>query len=176
MKNQFLIICFLFAGVHVFAQDVTVTGKIVDESHQTLPGVAVLIVEDPTSGVSSGLDGEYAIKARPGQTLRFSMMGFWDVDVKVDRQKTIDVTLIENVNVLEEAVATGYSSVSKKNLTTAIAKVEADKVNKVATSNMSQLLFGRAAGLQATMSSAQPGGGVNISVRGGGNLYMSLTA
>ena len=56
----------------------------------------------------------------------------------------------------------------RKNLTTSIAKVKADEVNKAATSNMSQMLLGRAAGLQATVASAQPGGGINISIRGAG--------
>ena len=65
-------------------------------------------------------------------------------------------------------IVTGYGAVSKKNLTTSIAKVKADEVNKAATSNMSQMLLGRAAGLQATVASAQPGGGINISIRGAG--------
>ena len=68
---------------------------------------------------------------------------------------------------------TGYGAVSKKNLTTAIAKVAVDEVQKTGTTNMSQLLMGRAAGLQATMTSAQPGGGVNVTIRGGGTpLYV----
>ena len=69
---------------------------------------------------------------------------------------------------LDEVIVTGYGAVSKKNLTTSIAKVKADEVNKAATSNMSQMLLGRAAGLQATVASAQPGGGINISIRGAG--------
>ncbi len=61
---------------------------------------------------------------------------------------------------------------SRKNLTTSIATVKTEKISKAATSNISGMLLGRAAGLQATVSSPQPGGGINISIRGGVHRFM----
>ena len=66
-------------------------------------------------------------------------------------------------------VVVGYGTVSRRNLTTAIAQVKPDDVPKAANSNISQMLLGRAAGLQATVNSSQPDGKVNISIRGAGN-------
>lgn len=87
---------------------------------------------------------------------------------KVTDKASYTVTLFEDSQTLNEIIVTGYGAVSKKNLTTSISKVKADDVNKTALSNMSQMLVGRAAGLQATMKSAQPGGGISLTVRGGG--------
>ena len=66
----------------------------------------------------------------------------------------------------------GYGTTSRKNLTTSIATVKTEKISKAATSNISGMLLGRAAGLQATVASPQPGGGINISIRGGVHRFM----
>jgi TonB-linked SusC/RagA family outer membrane protein len=106
----------------------------------------------------------------PGKeaVLVFSFIGYVTQEVTVGNQTTINVTLNENTQIIDEVVVVGYGTVSRKNLTTAISKINADDVQKAASSNMSQLLLGKAAGLQATISSAQPGGGVNVSIRGAG--------
>ena len=75
----------------------------------------------------------------------------------------------EDTKVIDEVVVVGYGAVSRKNLTTAIAQVKPEKIPQAATSNISQLLMGRAAGLQAVVNSTQPDGKVNISIRGGEN-------
>lgn len=158
----------MLAALTVQAQQVTIQGTITDSNHEPLGGAVVLVVEDPSVGQVADASGNYSIKASKGQTLRFTSLGYKDVSVVVGDQTRINVSLPDDQNLLEEAIATGYGSVSRKNLTTAIAKVEADKVDKVATANMNQMLMGRAAGLQATMQSAQPGGGVSVTIRGGG--------
>ena len=168
MKRILLLALAALMSVGAYAQKADITGTITDSNNEPVVGAVVQIVEDPTVGVEADLDGHYSISAKEGQTLRFSMLGYFDVDVKVGSNKVVNVVMKVSDNVLNEAVATGYSSVSRKNLTTAISKVEAEKVDKIGTANMSQMLLGRAAGLQATMASAQPGGGVNISIRGGG--------
>jgi TonB-linked SusC/RagA family outer membrane protein len=74
----------------------------------------------------------------------------------------------EDAQALEEVVVIGYGVISRKNLTTAISSVKMENISKAAVSNMSQMLLGRAAGLRASITSAQPGGDVNLSIRGGG--------
>lgn len=70
---------------------------------------------------------------------------------------SLSVTLAENQQILDEVVVVGYGTTSRKNLTTSIATVKTEKISKAATSNISGMLLGRAAGLQATVSSPQPG-------------------
>ena len=103
-----------------------------------------------------------------GATIEVSYVGYAPKRIQVTESKAYAIILKEDAKLLDEVIVTGYGAVSKKNLTTSIAKVKADEVNKAATSNMSQMLLGRAAGLQATVASAQPGGGINISIRGAG--------
>lgn len=149
--------------------EITVSGKIVDSSGAPMPGVTVLI-KGTTTGTISDMNGMYQLANVPSDAiLVYSFIGMDTEEVLVAGKTNIDVTMTEESIGLDEVVAIGYGTVSRKNLTTAISKVETDDIEKSATSNVSQLMLGRAAGLQATMTSPQPGGSVDISIRGGGD-------
>ena len=172
MKQFFAtLICALVIPLCAMAQKQDVKGTVVDSQREPLIGVSVKVAGSST-GTVTDMDGNYTISVDKGATLEFSYIGYKSVTVPVNKS-IIDVTLVEDANVLDEVIATGYGAVSRKNLTTAIDKVKGDDVIKTGTTNMSQMLLGRAAGLQATMSSAQPGGGVSMTIRGGGEpLYV----
>ena len=167
MLLTFSTICVL----ETYAQNNKVKGRVVDVQGEPVIGASV-IIKGQQKGVVTDIDGNYSIDVAKGETLQFSYIGFRSVQ-KVADKPTVDVVMTEDANVLNEVIATGYGAVTRKNLTTAIDKVKGDDVIKTGTTNMSQMLMGRAAGLQATVSSAQPGGGVNINIRGGGEpLYV----
>jgi len=169
-KVTFLML-FLICNTFTYAQNNKVTGRIIDAQGEPVIGASV-VVKGQSRGVVTDVDGQFTINVAVGQTLQFSYIGFRSVEKQVSKN-TMDIVLTEDANVLNEVIATGYGAVSRKNLTTAIDKVKGDDVIKTGTTNMSQMLMGRAAGLQATMSSAQPGGGVSINIRGGGEpLYI----
>ena len=172
MKKVLLTLCCLcMVTLTAFAQKQKITGTVTDEQNEPLIGVSVKVVGS-SLGTVTDLDGNYAIEASKGQSLEFSYIGYKPQTVKVSKD-VINVTLGEDNSVLDEVIVTGYGAVARKNLTTSIVKVKGDDVIKTGTTNMSQMLLGRAAGLQATMSSAQPGGGVSMTVRGGGEpLYV----
>lgn len=144
-----------------------VRGKVVDSNGEPIIGASVL-VKGTTNGVITDMDGKFVIEVPVNAILQISFIGYKSQNVNVSNQRNLTITLREDNEILDEVVVIGYGAVAKKNLTTSISKVEADAVSTAAVSNMSQMLMGRAAGLQATMSSPQPGGNVNISVRGGG--------
>lgn len=170
-QKVLLMLCFLCASIGAMAQKLSVTGNVVDGQGEPLIGVSVKVIGS-SQGVVTDLDGNYALSVEKGKTLEFSYIGYQTKTLKADKD-VINVTLTEDNSVLDEVIVTGYGSVSRKNLTTSIVKVKGDDVIKTGTSNMAQMLMGRAAGLQATMSSAQPGGGVSMTVRGGGSpLYV----
>ena len=169
-KVAFLIL-FLVCASSMYAQNNKVTGRVVDAQGEPVIGASV-VVKGQSKGVVTDVDGNFSIDAAKGETLQFSYIGFRTVQKQISKN-TMDVVMTEDANVLNEVIATGYGAVSRKNLTTAIDKVKGDDVIKTGTTNMSQMLMGRAAGLQATLSSAQPGGGVSITIRGGGEpLYV----
>ena len=169
-KVLFSLLAVVLGAISAFGQ--TVTGQVLDSQREPIIGAGI-VIPGKAGGAITDIDGHYSIAAKSGDVLEFSAIGYKTTQITVGASSVVDVILPEDVDLLNEAIVTGYGAVSKKNLTTAIAKVAVDEVQKTGTTNMSQLLMGRAAGLQATMTSAQPGGGVSITIRGGGTpLYV----
>lgn len=144
-----------------------ITGVVLDEKDEPIIGAAVKVA-GTTTGTITDLDGNFSLDAESGKNLEITYIGYKSGKIAISNASTYKIVLAEDSKLLDEVIVTGYGAVAKKNLTTSIVKVKADELPKAATSNMSQMLMGRAAGLQATMQNAQPGGNVNISVRGGG--------
>lgn len=151
-------------------QGITVTGTVVDMNGEPIIGATVVVQGNATKGTITDIDGKFSINNIPeNATLDISYVGMMSQSIPVRGRTTINVTLTEDTELLDDLVVVGYGTVSRKNLTTAISKVNTDEIVKASNSNMSQLLLGRAAGLQATVSSSQPGGAVDVSIRGGGD-------
>ena len=148
-------------------ETVTVSGRLTDSRGEALIGASAL-VKGTTNGVVTDIDGKFSLTVHKGETIEFSCLGFLSQDYKALRTTTLEIKLRDDSVLLEEAVAVGYGTTSRKNLTTAIATVKTENIAKSANSNVSQLLMGKAAGLRANISSPQPGGNVDISIRGGG--------
>ena len=148
---------------------IDVIGRVTSATGEALPGVTV-VIKGTTNGTITDENGSYTIHVPSGSgQLIFSFIGMRTQEVDVDGRKNINIVMQEETIGLDEVVAVGYGTTSRKNLTTAISKVKTDEIAKSASSNMPQLMLGRAAGLQATISSAQPGGNVDISIRGAGD-------
>ena len=147
-------------------QQKKVTGTIIDKDKQPVIGANV-VVKGTQIGAITDADGKYSIDVPlSGGTLVVSFIGFTSQEVEVGNNTVVDITLQTEAMSLDEVVVVGYGTVLKKNITTSVSKVSVDNVPKASSSNMTQLLLGRASGLQATVASAQPGGNVNISIRG----------
>lgn len=102
MKNIIILLAFL-AFCNVNAQMFSVTGKITDNSKQSLPGVNVA-VKGTTRGTTSDFDGEYTIKVSRGEVLVFSYVGFLTKEIKVKNTTVINVVLEEDIQSLDEVV------------------------------------------------------------------------
>jgi len=165
MKTLLVALAFV-ASVSAFAQN-KIKGTVTDEAGQPVIGAAV-IVKGTTNGVVTDESGNYSISATSGDVLEISCIGYKASLETVGKSTVINVSLLEDAKFLDEAVAIGYGSTTRKNLTTSIASVKADNIEKAAISNVSGLLLGRAAGVQGTISNAQPDGKIDISIRGGG--------
>lgn len=168
ISKAMIIVMALSGCFSMSAQNVpTVTGHVMYENEEAVIGATVRVVGSQVA-MATDLDGNFSLPAKKGDSLEVTYIGCLPAVVKITDSKHYEIILKEDTRVLDEIVVTGYGAVSKKNLTTAISKIKADEVNKVGVSNMSQMLMGRAAGLNATLQSAQPGGGVNVTIRGGG--------
>ena len=125
----------LFCVINAFAQNVKVTGRVTDEAEEAIIGAAIKVV-DSTIGTISDYDGNFVLDTPKGATIEVSYVGYAPKRIQVTESKAYAIILKEDAKLLDEVIVTGYGAVSKKNLTTSIAKVKADEVNKAATSNM----------------------------------------
>lgn len=144
-----------------------ITGRVVDAQGETIIGANIVEV-GTTNGTVTDIDGNFSLSVEPDATIRISYIGYLVQNINTAGRTNFNITLLEDTQSLDELVVVGYGSISMKNLTTAISKVKTDEIVKSASSNLTQLLMGRAGGLRATVASAQPGGNVNVSIRGAG--------
>ncbi|MCE7044083.1 SusC/RagA family TonB-linked outer membrane protein [Dyadobacter sp. CY312] len=179
MKKKLLLLqIFLLTSCTVLlAQQTVIKGKVTDNSGGELPGVNV-VLKGNTSGTSTDQNGEYSLSLPNGsaaeQKLVFSFIGYVKQEIAIANRNVIDVKLLADEQNLDEVVVVGYGTTAKKNLTTAISKVDPTKIPTSANNNISELLFGRAAGLQVTQQSSQPGGNISVSIRGKGNPLLVI--
>jgi TonB-linked SusC/RagA family outer membrane protein len=175
-KHLKMIIAILMVATSLnsFAQSKTLRGKVADENEGAMPGVSVLI-KGTSIGTVTGLDGSYSLNIPDNQTgagsLVFSFVGYLKQEVPIGNQSIIDISMTPDTQVLEEIVVIGYGAVKKQDLTGAVSSIRADEANPLETViNVDQMLQGRVAGVQVTQSSAEPGGGVSINIRGASSI------
>lgn len=172
MKNKYRFLCrvlifmFILNVNQVYAQEKTVTGKVIsEEDNAALPGVNVL-VKGTSSGTVTDIDGNYSISVPENTTLVFSFIGYASQEVVVGNRTVIDVKLGSDVRSLSEVVVIGYGEVQKRDATGAVSSVKAEDFNVGVISSPEQLIQGKSAGVQITQASGEPGAGVNIRIRG----------
>lgn len=133
-----------------------VQGRVLDRKTKEPIVGATVIVEGTTKGTTTDSQGRFRIEGNKSLVLSISYIGYTTQTVRAAAGTGIEVYLTEDVKLVDEVVVVGYGTVSRRNLTTAIAQVKPDDVPKAANSNISQMLLGRAAGLQATPMAAWP--------------------
>ncbi|WP_162053177.1 SusC/RagA family TonB-linked outer membrane protein [Pontibacter pamirensis] len=153
--------------------DVTVTGQVTDETGVGLPGVTV-VLQGTSRGTSTDYEGNYSIAVpSTGATLVFSYIGYTNQEVQVGNQSTINVTLSEDAEALDEVVIVGYGTQRKSDLTGTVTSVSEKEFQKGNIQTPEQLIAGKVAGVQITSSSGAPGAGSQIRIRGGSSLSAS---
>lgn len=144
----------------------SISGKVVDAQAAGLPGVTV-IVPGTTIGTNTGGDGTFQLNVPEGTTtLAFSSIGYSAQQVNIAGKSTVQVTLQENTQRLNEVVVTGYGTTRKQDLTGAVAVIGEKEFNKGTFTSPEQLIQGRTSGVQVGNNSGQPGGPATIRIRG----------
>ena len=152
------------------AQNATLQGTVIDAStDEALTGVNIYITE-LQRGAATDNDGRYTIENLPdGQyTVRATYIGYKQHEeiVTISGTTELDIALGEDLIGLDEIVVTGYGETSRKNLTSAIAKVDAKDIEDTPVVSTDALLQGKAPGVNVTSSSGEPGSGVKVRIRG----------
>lgn len=157
----------------------TITGRVVDSTTQRpLPDVSV-VVEGTRRGAITQADGSFVIVGVPAgsQTVRARRIGFSSpvqiIIVPSGGTATVVFALDRRVAILEEVVTTGYGTQRRLAVTGSIATIDAAAANVGAIANVDQMIQGRAAGVNITQNSGEPGAGTQIRIRGGTSISAS---
>ncbi|GAA0878526.1 TonB-dependent receptor [Algoriphagus jejuensis] len=164
LKFTLLLLAMVFSTV-AWAQ-VNVTGEVLDDQNQPLPGANVLI-KGTTVGVVTDLDGKFSLAVNgTSNTLAISFIGFDTQEVQLDNRSHYVIKLTLSPSSLDEVVVIGYGQVEKKDVTGAIGSVESEDIVRGNPVQAAKAIQGQAAGVIVTKQSNQPGAGYNINIRG----------
>jgi TonB-linked SusC/RagA family outer membrane protein len=160
-KGIFLLL-FLFCTSFAFSQ---VKGTVSDENG--LPMIAVTVaVKGTTQGTSTDGQGNYNLQVSNNSVLIYSFVGYLNKEVNYTGQKTIDVSLNLDDQLLNEIVVVGYGSQLKREITGAVQTINYKDLKDLPVSQIGQKLQGQVAGVQINQTTGKPGTGMNIRIRG----------
>ncbi|MBK7489729.1 MAG: SusC/RagA family TonB-linked outer membrane protein [Bacteroidales bacterium] len=164
----FILLPFVAAG-----QQMTITGTVVDEFGEALPGVTVFI-DGTTRGVSTDIDGKYSISASPGEVLVFSSVGMNTRKITVGAEAVINVTLNEATEEIESVVVVGYGVQKKETVTGAVSQISGERLKDVKMGGaIENSLQGVLPGMVVLMQDATPGEeskSITMQIRAGASM------
>lgn len=170
MKKLTFLIFMLFAWAQLFAQQLSITGKVTDESGEPMPGVNVE-TKNTTTGTITDLDGNFAIKVEKGKVLTFSFIGYETISQKVMSEKPLSIVMRESSVLVDEVVVTALGiRKEKKALAYSVTEVKSDDLNRVKVSNIANSLVGKVAGVNVVKPATGVMGSSRVTIRGNGSL------
>ncbi len=159
--------------VVLLQQEKTITGRVVDENGEPIPGASI-VVKGTTTGTITDMDGNFTLTGVPEDAvLQFSFVGMRTQEVSVGNKTRLDVEMEQETIGLEEVVAIGYGTMKRSDLTGAVASIDAVNLKKGIVFSTEQLLQGKVAGLSVIQSSGDPTSTASMRLRGGTSLSAS---
>ncbi|MGQ8337458.1 TonB-dependent receptor [Sunxiuqinia sp. A32] len=151
-------------------QTQNISGKVTDSSGTPLPGVTV-VIKGTTQGTITDPEGNYSISnVSSDATLVFSFVGMATQIIPVEGKSSIDILMEEDAIGIEEVVAVGYGTQVRREVTGSISSFDEESFSDNTNSNVEQMLLGKAPGIQVMQTSGEPGGGMNLNIRGTGSI------
>ncbi|MDB5009967.1 MAG: TonB-dependent receptor [Mucilaginibacter sp.] len=158
----------LFSGT-IFAQGITLRGKVVDQKGEPLIGATVKIKATPTTATTTNISGDFTLHVPASTTaITISYIGYVSVDVPVKPNSSNlgSIPLANDANSLSEVVVVGYGVQNKRDVTGATTSVDAAQLAEVPSSNISSQLQGKVSGLDVVAASGGLGATPTIHIRG----------
>ncbi|HEX9957809.1 MAG TPA: SusC/RagA family TonB-linked outer membrane protein, partial [Fibrella sp.] len=143
-----------------------IKGTVSDDKGNTLPG-ATVSVKGTQLGTTTDVNGAFSINMPEGSTtLVISFIGMTTQEVQVGNRTTLNITMQNTGQALDEVVVIGYGTAKRSDVTSSITTIKATELKDIPAAGIDQLLQGKAAGVTVTSNGGQPGGGVSVKVRG----------
>lgn len=160
----------MLLSVQVFAQGFTVKGVVKDNTGMGVIGANIL-VKGTTNGTITDFDGNFTLEAKKGDVIVISFIGYKTQELPA--AVTMNVTLQDDTEVLDDVVVIGYGSVKKEDLSGSVVAIKAEEMNKGAVTSPQELMMGKVPGLSVAQGDGGPGSGSTIRIRGGASLNAS---
>ena len=163
MKKIFYSLLLLLITTVGYSQ---VSGVIVDENNEPMPGVSVIQVGSQ-NGTAADIDGQFTIdNVSVGDELEFSFIGYEIKKLKISNIDNLHIKMYPSSINMNEVVVMGYSAKSKNEIASAVTVVDGAKLNDTPSNDVGGLLQGKVAGVQVVSSSGEPGSGSQVRIRG----------
>lgn len=168
LTRLLLIALGLLLTASMYAQKISVSGTVKDANGVPVVAATVFDKENMSVGTSTDDRGFFRLNLNKKTVITVACMGYVDVNIAVSSDKVLDIVLEEDNMFLDEAVAIGYGSVTKRDLTGSVARANMESIRKSEVVNLADGLGGRIAGLNITTSDGAPGSEASVSIRSGG--------
>ena len=150
-----------------------ISGTVTGPEGLPIAGVAVYI-KGASNGTVTNLNGEYSIRASPGDTLVFSYLGFQPVEIQLEQQDQLNIQMEEDISSLGEVeINAGYYNTTRRESTGNISRVTGEEIERQPVVNPLEALQGRLAGVEVVQQSGVPGNAPTIRIRGQNSLRNS---
>ena len=171
LKVKLSLILLLFSCAMVFAQDgYVLEGTVVTAGDNIpIPGVNIKVVNGSV-GASTDFDGLYSINVKNGDILQFSYIGYAAQLIPINGQASLNVSLVQDNNTLDEVVVVGYGTQNRTKITGAVGKVKNKDLDQIAVATANEALVGQVAGLNIQATEGEAGSDATINIRGVGSI------
>ena len=167
----FLVVALSLLTLSVSAQSAyQLKGRVVDRNGEPLIGATIICKSNPQQGVVAGADGYFTLSVTPNEILMVNMLAYESREIPVQGRRTLVVELKDGNEQIEEVVVIGYGEQSARDVTGAITAVDMAAIEQMPTTDVSQALQGRMAGVVLSSNDGQPGEEMNLVIRGANSV------
>ena len=165
---RYLLLLFVMP-TELIAQSITISGTVTDSNKEAVIGANVLL-KGTSTGTITDVEGKYQLTVPENGTLVFSSVGYTSQEIAVNKRRIINVTLSDDIMLIDEVVVVGYGVQKKKLVTGATVQVKGDNIAKLNTNNPLQAMQGQTPGVNIASTSGQPGADMKVTIRGLGTV------
>ena len=175
LRKTFLTLIAMLLAIPAFAQNIDVSGTVLDDQGEPLIGVTVM-VEGTSNGTATDFDGNYDLKNVPSKgKLVFSYIGYAQQTIEVKGRTRIDVKMSEDSKALDELVVVGYGQIKKADLTGSVSVVDAGQITAKGSASVLEALQGSVPGVSITKSTGRTNGDIAVEIRGKSSINSKIT-
>ncbi len=160
----FVVAFFIAISSSAWGQMITQKGVVIDQAGEPIIG-ATIMVKGTKDGVATDIDGNFTLNCKSGSILQISSIGFKPAEVKATGSD-LEVTMVENSEVLDEVVVVGYGTMNKKHVTGAMTSIDQTRLEQKNATSVLDALQGSVPGMQITSTSGAPGQSSFVTMRG----------